>query len=200
MANSPRRLPRGSRRVRGRRILQPAPSKIPVSQSGLQGDAPGDAGLPRVAPAIVGMGLLEAIPGTDILASADPDDADGDGISGRANLVWNERNASQTLGRLGWKANQTTVEQQTAGAFRGDLGITSVISLDENCTEPQDDCLNAPNGGSPEISTELREMVVLYSQTLAVPAMRDVDGPQEGRPAHQQREDANLGEEQVSQR
>ena len=61
---------------------------------------------PRAASAIVGMGLLEVIPGTDILASADPDDADGDGIFGRANLVWNERNASQALGRFGWKANQ----------------------------------------------------------------------------------------------
>ena len=77
---------------------------------------------PGVAPAIVGMGLLEAIPETDILALADPDDADGDGISGRPNMVWDVRNGNLTLGRFGWKANQPTVEQQTAGASPGRHG------------------------------------------------------------------------------
>ena len=133
---------------------------------------------PRVAPAIVGMGLLEAISEADILAAADPEDADGDGVSGRVNTVWDERSGGPALGRFGWKANQPTVEQQTAGAFLGDLGVTSVLFPDENCTERQAECLDAPNGGSPEISAELLDKVVLYTQTLAVPAMRDVNDPQ----------------------
>ena len=133
---------------------------------------------PRVAPAIVGMGLLEAIPETDITAAADPDDSDGDGISGRVNMAWDERKGSLSLGRFGWKANQPSVEQQTAGAFLGDLGITSSLFPDENCTETQADCVAAPNGGSPEIGAERLAKVVLYTQTLAVPAMRDINDPQ----------------------
>ena len=82
---------------------------------------------PRIAPATVGMGLLEAVPEERILGLADPDDADGDGISGRANMVWDVRSASLALGRFGWKANQPTVEQQTAGAFHGDIGVTSTL-------------------------------------------------------------------------
>ena len=133
---------------------------------------------PRVAPAIVGMGLLEAIPETDITAAADPDDSDGDGISGRVNMAWDERKGLLSLGRFGWKANQPSVEQQTAGAFLGDLGITSSLFPDENCTETQANCVAAPNGGSPEIGAERLAKVVLYTQTLAVPAMRDINDTQ----------------------
>ena len=133
---------------------------------------------PRVAPAIVGMGLLEAIPEADILGRADPDDADGDGISGRVNMVWEERKGDLSLGRFGWKANQPSVEQQTAGAFMGDLGITSPLFPEGNCTSFQTDCLTAPNGGVPEIDAERLAKVVLYTQALAVPAMRDFHDPE----------------------
>jgi len=133
---------------------------------------------PRVAPAVVGMGLLEAIPEADILSAADPDDADGDGISGRVNMVWDERKGATSLGRFGWKANVPTVEQQTAGAFLGDLGVTSELFPEENCTAPQEDCMAAPNGGRPEIGEKRLADVVFYMQTLAVPAMRDISDPQ----------------------
>ena len=133
---------------------------------------------PRVAPAIVGMGLLEAIPEADLLSAADPDDADGDGVSGRINMVWDERKGVMSLGRFGWKANVPTVEQQTAGAFLGDLGVTSELFPEENCTAPQEDCTAAPNGGRPEIGAKRLADVVFYTQTLAVPAMRDISDPQ----------------------
>ena len=129
---------------------------------------------PGVAPAVVGMGLLEAIPEETILALADPEDANNDGISGRPNMVWDIRRGDLALGRFGWKANQPTVEQQTAGAFLGDIGVTSGLFPQENCPGSQPDCASTPDGGSPEIPDERFAKVVFYTQTLAVPAMRDV--------------------------
>ena len=133
---------------------------------------------PRIAPATIGMGLLEAIPEDDVLALADPEDADGDGISGRPNMVWDDEQGRQVLGRFGWKASQPTVERQSAGAFHGDIGITSRHFPDENCPPTQSACLEAPNGGSPEVPDERLGKVTFYVQTLAVPAMRSVDDPQ----------------------
>ena len=130
---------------------------------------------PRVAPATIGMGLLEAVPEERIMALADPDDADDDGISGRANFVWNIREGKLSLGRFGWKANQPSVEQQSAGAFLGDIGITSSLFPDENCPSAQAACTQAPSGGLPEIPDTRLEKVTIYTQTLAVPAMRNVD-------------------------
>ena len=132
---------------------------------------------PRVAPATIGMGLLEAIPEEQILALADEDDADGDGISGRPNYVWDVRKEELALGRFGWKANQPTVEQQAAAAFLGDVGITSTIFPEENCPPVQEECSNATNGGNPEIPNERLARVTLYVQTVAVPAMRDTEDP-----------------------
>ena len=133
---------------------------------------------PRVAPATIGMGLLEAIPEERIMALADPDDADADGISGRPNFVWSVRERKLSLGRFGWKANQPSVEQQAAGAFLGDIGITSSLFPEENCPPAQAACTGAPNGGSPEIPDTRLEKVTIYTQTLAVPAMRNVEDPE----------------------
>ena len=130
---------------------------------------------PRLAPQIVGMGLLEAIPAEDILAAADPDDSDGDGISGRANMVWDARAGAEALGRFGWKANVATVEQQAAGAFHGDIGITSDLHPGQNCPPPQAACSQAPDGGHPELPDTRLATVTLYTRTLAVPAMRGAD-------------------------
>jgi CxxC motif-containing protein (DUF1111 family) len=131
---------------------------------------------PRVAPAMSGLGLLEAIPEADILARADADDADRDGISGRANYVYDLRAKSARLGRFGWKANQPTVEQQVAGAFVGDIGITSSLFGDGNGTGPQGlDTL--ADGGKPELEDVDLDDVVAYSRVLAVPARRNWDAP-----------------------
>lgn len=132
---------------------------------------------PRVAPQMVGLGLLEAIAEADILAAEDPDDRDGDGISGRANQVWNASRGEKALGRFGWKANQPTLAQQTAGAFLGDMGITTTMFSQESCTDVEDDCKLAPTGGTPEASAEILDRVTYYSSTLAVPARRDWEDP-----------------------
>lgn len=130
---------------------------------------------PRLAPQVIGVGLLEAIPADDLRAAADPDDADGDGISGRVNLVPDPRTGDEIVGRFGWKANVGTVEGQIAGAFAGDIGITTSLSPTENCGPGQAECLAAPNGGAPEVEDDTLGRVVFYNRILAVPAMRDFE-------------------------
>jgi len=132
---------------------------------------------PRIAPAMIGLGLLAAIRKDDLLALADADDLNGDGISGRPNFVWDYEKKSKQLGRFGWKANQPTLEQQNAGAFLGDMGVTSPLFPQQNC-EPQDEkCLKAPALPSPEISARDLEHMSVYTHLLAVPERRDVDKP-----------------------
>lgn len=139
---------------------------------------------PRIAPQMIGLGMLEAIPAADILANEDPEDADSDGISGRANVVWSTEFERPMLGRFGLKAGAPTVRSQSAGAFAGDIGISSPLVPGGwgECTEAQSHCRSAPNGedetrGS-EIDQESLDLVTFYSQNLAVPARRDVGDPE----------------------
>ncbi len=132
---------------------------------------------PRTAPAMIGLGLLEAVPEETLRALADPDDADHDGISGRVNLVWNVAEGRETVGRFGWKANVPTVEQQVAGAFNGDIGITTRLFPEEGCSAREAACRAAPTGGTPELSDDTLAEVVLYSRSLAVPARRKAADP-----------------------
>lgn len=128
---------------------------------------------PRIGQQIIGMGLLEAIDEADLLALVDESDADMDGISGKPNYVWDQVEGTMSLGRFGWKANQPSVEQQTAGAFLGDLGITTSIFPDQNCTGAQTACQNAADGGTPEIEDDDLQKTVLYTSNLSVPARRN---------------------------
>lgn len=132
----------------------------------------------RVAPPMIGLGLLDAISEADILANADPEDTDKDGISGRPNRVWDVHLKQTVLGRFGWKANQPNVAQQSAGAFHGDLGVNSELHPGQNCTAAQVDCHKAIDGGPPEIPAEILDKVVFYSSTLAVPARRGTKNPE----------------------
>jgi CxxC motif-containing protein (DUF1111 family) len=132
----------------------------------------------RVAPQMIGLGLLEALPEATILAFADPDDQDGDGVSGRPNYVWDPITQTTVLGRFGWKANQPGLRQQNAGAFRGDIGITSSLHPSEDCPTSQTACAAAESGGSPELDEALLDAITTYSRLLAVPARREVDDPE----------------------
>jgi len=133
---------------------------------------------PRVANQMIGLGLLEAVPEDTLLALADPTDGDGDGISGRPNYVWDFYNNRRAIGRFGWKANQPHLLQQAASAFHGDIGISTGLFPTQNCATAQADCADAMTGGEPEISDDDLLKVVLYVQTLAVPAQRNADDPQ----------------------
>lgn len=138
---------------------------------------------PRVASQMIGLGLLEAIPEPDILAHADPEDADGDGISGKAAFV-KMPDGSLALGRFGWKASMPTIRMQSAAAFSGDIGISTPDFPDAwgDCTQAQAACLSAAHGvqanlGDEEAPEDVIALVTFYSQNLAVPARRDVDDP-----------------------
>ncbi len=134
---------------------------------------------PRVAPPMIGLGLLEAIPESDILALADPGDTDGDGISGRPSWVTSDATHSRVLGRFGWKATAPTIRFQTAKAFFEDIGIGNADfpGAAGACTNLQAECLQAPggdqNGDGIEIPDRLFEQVVFYARNLAVPARRE---------------------------
>ncbi len=131
----------------------------------------------RVAPAMIGLGLLEAIAEKDILSNEDINDSNGDGISGKANKVVDLMQGKESLGRFGWKAGQPSVLQQNAAAFNGDLGITSHLFPKDDCTMSQSECLSAPSGGEPELSDNILRLVTLYARNLAVPARRNIDKP-----------------------
>ena len=127
---------------------------------------------PRIAPPVFGLGLLEGIPEADIRAHEDPYDANSDGISGRANTVWNEVTQRNELGRFGWKASVATLYQQVAAAFQGDMGLTTtVFPQEEFAGQPQDDGLS----DDPEVSNDLLQSATFYVQSLAVPAARHLE-------------------------
>jgi CxxC motif-containing protein (DUF1111 family) len=142
--------------------------------------SPGLMVSPRVAPQMIGLGLLEAVPEADILARADPDDADGDGISGRPNIVWSGEQRRPMLGRFGWKAGQPSIREQAAAAFAGDIGISTPIHPDGwgECSARQAACRAAPAGGAPEADDTVLDLVTFYSRNLAVPARRGLDDAQ----------------------
>jgi len=140
---------------------------------------------PRVAPPMTGLGLLEQIPAADILAGADPDDTDGDGVSGRANEALDPESGMLALGRFGWKAGAATVRAQSAGAFAGDIGISTPL-VDQpfgDCTVAQTACRTLPTGeqarlGETEAPDPVLDLVTFYSQNLGVPQRRRVSDPQ----------------------
>ena len=128
---------------------------------------------PRSAPAVFGLGLLEAVSAGDVLAMADPRDRNRDGVSGRANSVWDATKQRMALGRFGWKANTPNLLQQAAGAYNGDMGITSTVFPAESCEGQYADCAAHPV----EIDPQLVQAVAFYTRTLGVPARRGLDDP-----------------------
>lgn len=139
---------------------------------------------PRLAPAMVGLGLLEAIPLATLEQWADPTDADGDGISGRVHWVNGDLGAGRRAGRFGWKAAVLTVREQVVRAMISDLGLTSADFPDDRCSASGDGpCLEAAErsrgaqGGAVEVPARRVDQIAFYSSTLAVPARRNLEDP-----------------------
>jgi len=117
----------------------------------------------RQPPPAFGLGLLEAIGDDTIEGLADPDDVDGDGISGRVNHVLDVATGALAVGRFGHKSNTPNLRQQAAAAYVNDMGVGSSVFPDGETAEIVDDTLDA---------------TVFYTQTLAVPAR--VEGAEAG--------------------
>ncbi|PJI37822.1 di-heme oxidoredictase family protein [Ferrovibrio sp.] len=138
---------------------------------------------PRVAPPMIGLGLLEMIPEEAVLKHADPEDADSDGIAGRPNRVRSHVEGRAMIGRFGWKAGMPTVADQVADAFATDLGLSThlVRASHGDCTPAQKACLALPVGDDPrekvEVPRKMFDLVVFYARNLAVPPQRNPNDP-----------------------
>lgn len=128
----------------------------------------------RVAPPVFGLGLLESVADADILALADEGDANGDGISGRPNYAWDVASQTTKLGRFGWKANQTSLRQQVAAAYNGDMGITSSLFPLEPAAGQTQAGNAAPGSSAVDLPDDELASTSFYMRTLGVPARRDV--------------------------
>lgn len=131
---------------------------------------------PRIGQHVIGLGFIDALTEESILANADPNDINNDGISGKANYVWNIKEQQITIGKFGWKSNQPTLEQQIAAAFNGDMGLTTSIFPDENCPDGID-CTQLFNGNNPrefvEVPDQQFSRILLYMSAISVPIRRD---------------------------
>lgn len=132
---------------------------------------PGDLMVsPRMAPPFFGLGLLTNIPDATILSFADENDANGDGISGKPNYVYDPASKAPVLGRFGMKANTATLRTQAAAAYQQDMGITSsVFPQESSYGQPQAD----GRADDPELPDSILNAVEYYLRTLAVPARRN---------------------------
>ncbi|MFK7992486.1 MAG: di-heme oxidoredictase family protein, partial [Granulosicoccus sp.] len=140
---------------------------------------------PRLASAVHGLGLLESIDDAHVLAYADPDDSDGDGISGRPNWQLLE-NGQRKLGRFGHKAAMSSIREQNAHALFTDMGLSSSTDTLSNphgdCTSAQRICNSLAHGEQSrldkgEAPDQVVDLITFYTQNLAVPARRDVSDP-----------------------
>ena len=135
----------------------------------------------RVAPQLIGMGLLGAVPEDVLRERVDPDDADGDGISGRLNETLDVTTGERTAGRFGYKATTASPLHQSVAAYRDDMGVTSRFVTAEACTEAQTSCVAAAlaepdaHPGGVDISDVELALVEFYVRLLAVPERRGYD-------------------------
>ena len=139
------------------------------------GDTPADMlTSARVANPVIGLGLLESVPEATLRNLADPDDLDGDGISGRINVVWDASQQQLAVGRFGWKANAPTLRHQNAAAALGDMGITSPVFPEDQCMPSQEICIAeaAKVADPPELVQPFFDPLLTYTRLIAVPQQR----------------------------
>ena len=132
----------------------------------------------RMPPPVFGMGMIEAIPVQTILSLADPDDRDGDGISGRPNMVMTPRFVPEShvgggpgpqLGRFSRKAQVSSILQQVAEAYHQDIGITSDFIPVENPHPQAGGVAIGDEVADPEISAATVLQTAMYVRQLMPP-------------------------------
>jgi CxxC motif-containing protein (DUF1111 family) len=131
---------------------------------------------PRLAPPLIGIGLIENIPEATIRSFVDAGDKNGDGISGKVNMVYDPYTGETAIGRLGLKANTSSLLLQVANAYQQDMGITSLVNGNES-SYGQQQWPAATDEGKPELADSILNFTTFYVRTLAVPARRNVDDP-----------------------
>ncbi|HEX9513778.1 MAG TPA: di-heme oxidoredictase family protein [Puia sp.] len=129
---------------------------------------------PRLAPRLVGEGLLENIPESTILSFVDAGDQNGDGITGKANYAYDNYTKKTGIGRFGLKANTPTLLMQVATAYQQDMGVTSYAQPVESAFGQLQMNAIGKEDTEPELVDSLLNYVTFYVQTLAVPARRNV--------------------------
>jgi CxxC motif-containing protein (DUF1111 family) len=129
----------------------------------------------RIAPQLVGLGLLEAVAESSVFALQDVNDADGDGISGKAQINIDPVTGDKRLGRFGWKAAATSLRHQVAGALNTDMGVMTSVLPHPDCGAMQEGCGNEQG---PELSDEHLSQLVKYISLLGVRARRGMDDTQ----------------------
>ena len=121
----------------------------------------------RIAPTLNGMGLITLISDEDILKNVDENDANKDGISGRANWVYSNLTKKEELGKYTWKASVASLKEQVAGAASNDMGLTTSIFPNENCTSFQKECNEAPKAKDAiDLPDERLDAVTYYLKNI----------------------------------
>lgn len=143
------------------RLRRPRAEVLPVAGS----NRPVGPVALRMPPALFGWGLLDAVPEGFLRHLADPNDANGDGISGRLHRVLDLTEQRLAAGRFGWKAEQPTLRQQTATALFNDMGITTTLFPGSDCAASQTPCV-------PELDDERLDLLVHEQRYLGVPHRR----------------------------
>jgi CxxC motif-containing protein (DUF1111 family) len=117
----------------------------------------------RIARKVIGTGLLEAIDERTLLARADLNDCDGNGISGRPNYITDPGTGDLRIGRMGWKAEKVSVAHQVADALEADIGVGTTLIPGADGVELADDDFNK---------------LVTYMRLVNVPGQRTPTDPQ----------------------
>ncbi len=135
----------------------------------------------RVAPPMIGLGLLESVPSNSIISLADPSDKNSDGISGRVQIVWSKEFKKPLIGRFGWKGGASSMLEQVAVAANKDIGLSNRLFPypSGDCTKDQLECINSPDGNTDfhdnyEVSNDALNLITFYARNLGVPARRKI--------------------------
>ena len=136
---------------------------------------------PRIGLALVGLGLLEQIPEQAILSGEDEADKNQDGISGKANFVFDPETNNTKLGRFTWKASASSIKQQVAAAAHNDMGLSNPFFPTDNCTQKQKECLEQADTTTLDLPQERLDAITFYLQNLAIPIARKSSHFQKGK-------------------